>query len=183
MVARRTARDAVRQPIPTDSAGEVAQHILEAAQLPIARQLAEWVKAAMIGGYGLKQSEAIRTADGKMPRDQRLFDAELIGASHILSTETRFADFNSWVLLFNNNMGWRRVDYIACRYGFTLDPVTRGCVPVRQARPEEPAVIEPPPLKINGDIPKKKPFEMSLVMWIGVGIVAAVLLSALGGRR
>ena len=187
MSTRRGIRDPVRQAIPTDSAQQVAQHILDAAQSPIARQLAEWVKSAMTGGYGLKQSEAIRTADGKMPRDQRLYDAELIGASHILSQETRFNDFNSWVLLFNNNMGWRRVDYIACRYGFALDPVTRGCVPADQVGPAE--VIEPEPLKIDDKAPlpindkEKKPFEMTLIMWIGVGIVAAVILSGLGGRR
>lgn len=181
MIARRGTREPVRQTIPTDSADQVAQNILDAAQLPLARQLAEWVKEAMIGGYGLKQDEAIRTADGKMPRDQRLYDSELIGASYILSTETRFTDFNSWVILFNNNMGWRRVDYIACRYGFALDPVTRGCVPVDQVRAGG-EVIEPPPLKIN-DEKEKKPFKMPLIGWIGIGVIAAVILSGFGGRR
>lgn len=188
MTARRTARTPVRDATraPTDSADQVAQNILEAAQLPFARQIAEWVKNAMAGGYGLKQSEAIRTADGKMAKDQRLYDSELIGASYILSEETRFNDFNSWVLLFNRNMGWRRVDYMPCRYGFTLDPVTRVCVKIGEARPG-PDVIEPPALKIDDkkieDVDKEKP-KISLTGWVLIGIVGAVIVSALlGGKR
>lgn len=188
MTSRRGVRTPVRDATaaPTDSADQVAQNILEAAQLPFARQIAEWVKNAMAGGYGLKQSEAIRTADGNMPKDQRLYDSELIGASYILSEETRFNDFNSWVLLFNRNMGWRRVDYMPCRYGFTLDPVTRQCVQIGEARPG-PDVIEPPALKIDdekiADEDKEKP-KISITGWLVIGIVGAFIVSALlGGKR
>ena len=187
MTSRRGVRTPVREAAvaPTDRADQVAQNILDAAQLPFARQIAEWVKNAMAGGYGLKQSEAIRTADGKMPKDQRLYDSELIGASYILSQETRFNDFNSWVLLFNRNMGWRRVDYMACRYGFVLDPVTRQCVKIEEARPG-PVITEPPALKIDdakiADEEKEKP-KMSMTSWILIGIVGAFLVSALLGGK
>lgn len=192
MTSCRTVRTSVRDVTegPTDRPDQVAQNILEAAQLPFARQLAEWVKNAMAGGYGLKQSEAIRTADGKMPRDQRLYDSEIIGASYILSQETRFNDFNSWVLLFNNNLGWRRVDYTACRYGYIVDPVTRECVRIEEAQPG-PDVIEPPALKIDdkkiedaGLLDDKEKQKISLTGWVLIGIVGAVIVSALlGGKR
>lgn len=185
MISRRGVRTPVRDATeaPTDRADQVAQNILEAAQLPFARQLAEWVKNAMAGGYGLKQSEAIRTADGKMPRDQRLYDSEIIGASYILSQETRFNDFNSWVLLFNNNLFWRRVDYMACRYGFIVDPVTRECVKIEEARPG-PDVIEPPALKIADEEEEKEKPKMSITGWLVIGVVGAFIVSALlGGKR
>jgi len=110
----------------------------------LVRRIIEMAAANVRAGYGLQPSGVATWVNTQMPRNQRLYRIELEKAADALATMGQASGFRfwhreTWLVAFNNSLGWRVVTPQPCQPGYTTEAITRECVPVR----EKPTYVSP----------------------------------------